>query len=182
MLNDAVTELKEYLEPNEHLLWTGQPKKGIMFRVYDIFMIPFSILWCGFAIFWVIMAAQASFIFSLFGIPFVAVGLVFVFGRFIIDARQRDNTYYGLTPERIIIKSGINNKKINSLNLKSLSEIEYSEKADGSGTINIGPKNPMMAMSSGMNWWPGMKSPPALEMIPEVRKVYNQIVSLQKKT
>ena len=177
---NLTTELQEHLDTNEKLIWTGQPKKGIVFRTADIFLIPFSLLWCGFAIFWVIMASQGSIFFAMFGIPFVIIGLIFVFGRFIIDAKQRENTYYGLTDDRIIIKSGVYKKTIKSLNVRTLSDIEYDEKSDGSGTINIGPKNPMMIWGNGMNWWPGIKTTPSLDLIKDVRNVYNKIIEIQK--
>ena len=176
------TELQEYLDSNEKLIWTGQPKKGIVFRRFDIFLIPFSLLWCGFAIFWFVsvLSSGAPVFFALFGVPFVLVGLFFVFGRFIIDAKQRENTLYGLTDNRVIIKSGIFRKTVKSLNIKTMSDLEYDEKSDGSGTINIGPKNPMMMWGNRMNWWPGMKMSSSLDLIQEVRKVYNKIIEIQK--
>ena len=179
-MRDTQSELTRHLDKNETLLWTGQPQKGVVFRTSDIFLIPFSLFWCGFAIFWVIGASQAGGLFALFGVPFVIIGLIFVFGRFIIDVKQRDNTFYGITKERIIIKSGVFSKNIKSLNIKTLTDIEYTEKNDGSGTISIGPKNPMMMWGNGMNWWPGVKPTPQFDLIPEVRKVYNQIIEIQK--
>jgi len=183
MIRDPETELRQHLDSGENLLWTGQPKTGIVFRTADIFLIPFSLLWCGFAIFWFTTAltSGAPFFFVMFGVPFVLIGLFFVFGRFIIDAKQRENTTYGMTDDRIIIKSGVMSKKVKSLNIRTLSDIEYSESNDGTGTISIGPKNPMTIWGNGMNWWPGMKSNPQLEMIPNVRKVYSQIIELQKR-
>jgi hypothetical protein len=177
-----ISEFQSDLDPNEKLLWTGQPKKGIVFRAADIFLIPFSMLWCGFAIFWFTSAltSGAPFIFALFGLPFVAIGLIFVFGRFIIDAKQRASTFYAVTSERIIIKSGVYRRSTKSLNIRTVSDIEYSEKNDGTGTINIGPKNPYMIWGNGMNWWPGIKTNSSLDMIPEVRKVYNQIMETQR--
>lgn len=180
MRGDIQSELGQNLDNNETLLWSGQPKKGIVFTATDIFLIPFSLLWCGFSIFWVIEASQAGGLFGLFGVPFVIVGLFFVFGRFIIDSKQRKNTYYGLTKSRIIIKSGIFSKSIKSLNIKTLSDIEYNKKNNGSGTISIGPKNPMRMWGNGMDWWPGMKSNPQLYLIQNVQQVYNQIIELQK--
>jgi hypothetical protein len=179
---NLTTELQEHLDTNEKLIWTGQPKKGIVFRTADIFLIPFSLLWCGFAIFWFTTAISsgAPFFFAMFGIPFVVIGLIFVFGRFIIDAKQRENTFYGLTDDRIIIKSGVYKKTIKSLNIRTLSDIEYDEKNDGSGTINIGPKNPMMIWGNGMNWWPGIKAIPSLDLIQDVRQVYKKITEIQK--
>ena len=35
------------------------------------------------------------------GIPFLAIGLHFMFGRFLIDAKQRANTGYGVTDRRV---------------------------------------------------------------------------------
>ncbi len=176
------SELQQYLDHNEKLLWTGRPKTGIVFRAADIFLIPFSLLWCGFAIFWFVTAltSGAPFLFAMFGIPFVVVGLIFVFGRFIIDAKQRAHTYYGITADRIIIKSGIFKKSIQSVTIKTLSDLSYTEKNDGTGTIHFGPKNPMMMWGSGLNWWPGVKVAPTLEMIPDVRNVYNKIIAIQK--
>jgi hypothetical protein len=71
-------------------------------------------------------------------------------------------------------------KTIKSLNIRTLSEIEYNEKSDGSGTINIGPKNPFMMWAGGMNWWPGITLTPSLDMIQDVRKVYSKIIEIQK--
>jgi hypothetical protein len=183
MFKDLKSELKQQLDPNETLLWTGQPQRGIVFRPSDIFIIPFSLFWCGFAIFWFVSAltSGAPIFFAMFGIPFVIIGLIFVFGRFIIDAKQREHTTYGLTENRIIIKSGVFSKSVKSLNIKTLFDIEFIEKEDGSGTITFGPKNPMTNWASGMNWWPGMAAPATIELIPHVREVYNQIIALQNK-
>ncbi|MEO6175749.1 MAG: PH domain-containing protein [Flavobacterium circumlabens] len=173
-------ELQEHLDHNENLIWTGKPKKGIIFRPSDIFLIPFSILWCSFAIFWFTTAltSGAPFFFALFGIVFVILGLNFVFGRFIIDAKHRANTIYGLTEHRVIIKSGIFTSSIKSLNIKTISDIQYEEKIDGSGTITIGPRNPMDNWGSGINW--ESRKTPSLEFIPDVRKVYNKITEIQR--
>ena len=181
MRDDVQIELKPHLESEEKLLWTGQPKKGIIFQTADIFLIPFSIVWFAFAIFWTIgtTSAGAPFFFTIFGLLFVFIGLIFVFGRFIIDAIKREHTYYGITQNRIIIKSGVFNKNIKSINIRTLSDIELNERNNGMGTISFGPKNPFYFWGEGMTWWPGMKSNPSLQLIPNVRKVYNQIIKLQ---
>lgn len=70
MINDHRREHSEYLDGREKLPWTGQPKSGMVFRSADIFLIPFSLLWCGFAICGIIMAFQGSLAFVMCGIPF----------------------------------------------------------------------------------------------------------------
>lgn len=176
---DPQSELKEQLEEDENLLWTGQPKQGIVFRTSDIFMIPFSIIWFAFACSWMVGAFHFGGIFFIFGIPFVIIGLIFVLGRFLIDKTQRSKTSYGITENRVLIKSGIFSNSIKSINLKTLSDIELTEKSDGTGTIFVGPKNPYNFWGGGMDWWPGMKSSPQLELIPNARKVYQKIIEIQ---
>jgi hypothetical protein len=73
--------------------------------------------------------------FALWGIPFVAVGLHFIVGRFFVDAQQRANTFYGVTNQRVIIVSGILNSKVKSLNLRTLSDLTRDERSNGKGSI-----------------------------------------------
>src|SRR6266850_5154513 len=114
----------------ERLLWSGRPAQGIVLRPSDAFLIPFSLLWGGFAMFWeylVVTTARAPFFFMLWGIPFVCMGLHLIFGRFLLDAKQRSNTFYGVTNQRIIIVSGISSRKIKSLNVRTLSDVSLDE-------------------------------------------------------
>ena len=120
-------EMTRELSPTERLLWAGRPLNGLRFRPADVFLIPFSLLWGGFAIFWEwsVFNSNAPFLFLLWGIPFVLVGLYFIVGRFVVDARQREKTCYGVTNERVIIVSGIFSRKVKTLSLRTLSP-DYS--------------------------------------------------------
>jgi len=185
--------IKRHMQAQEELLWSGRPGQGIKFHGYDVFMIPFSLLWCGFALFWEVMAlgigrgsseSEAPFIvsliFPLFGLPFVLIGLYLVFGRFIVDAKQRAKTFYGVTNDRVIILSGLFSQKVKSLNIKTLSDITMHQKRDGSGTITLGPSNPFNFWG-GSFAWPGMRQTAnQFEMIPKVVEVYNIITDAQK--
>ena len=174
-------ELQPHLDNNEKLAWAGRPKVGILFRRSDIFLIPFSLFWGGFAVVWetIVLRTNAPFFFGLFGIPFVAMGLYMVMGRFFVDAKKRKKTIYGITESRIIIKSGIFSTEIKSLNIKTLSDITISEKNDGTGTISLGPTDFRYAMISGLDW-PGVKQPPRLDMIDNAKVVYDLLIKLQR--
>jgi hypothetical protein len=178
---DIENELRPNLSSGEKLIWTGKPKTGIMFRNSDAFLIPFSLLWCGFAVFWEssVMETDAPFFFKLWGIPFVLVGIYITIGRFFIDAKKRENTIYGITTDRIVIKSGVFSTEIKSLNIKTLSDITINQKSDNSGTITLGPTDMRYSMMQGMEW-PGAKQPPRLEFIEDVKTVYDKIVDIQR--
>jgi Bacterial PH domain len=178
---DLEEELRPNLSSGEKLIWTAKPKTGIVFRSSDIFMIPFSLIWAGFALFWETsaIASGAPFFFKLWGIPFVLVGLYITIGRFFVDAKKRANTIYGITPDRIIIKSGIFSKDVKSLNIRTLSDITINQKSDNSGTITLGPTDLRYSMMQGMEW-PGAKQQPRLEFIEDVKNVYDKIIDLQK--
>ncbi len=147
------------------------------------FLIPFSILWGGFAVFWetIVVVQGAPLFFMAWGVPFVVVGLYLIVGRFWVDARQRAQTYYALTDSRVIIVSGVFSRSTRSLNVRTLSDVAMTKKRDGRGTISFGPGNPMYAWW-GMAGWPGMSryTPPHLELDCDAEEVYEKILAAQK--
>jgi len=107
-MDDVRRQLAPYLLADEHLLWTGRPDPSRHFAGSDVFLVPFSVMWGGFAIFWVgaALAEGAPLPFVLFGLPFAVVGLYFIFGRFWFKARRKRQTAYGLTERRALIAVG----------------------------------------------------------------------------
>ncbi len=178
---DLQFQLQPLLLNGEKVLWTGKPKSGILLKSTDWFLIPFSFLWFGFAIFWEssVIISGAPFFFKLWGIPFLIVGFYITIGRFIFEAIKRKNTMYGITDNRIIIYSGLWNKSTKSYNIKSVSDLSFSEKSNGSGTINIGPDDTGYNIRYGLNIFPGSNSSPKLEGIENVRNLYEMILKLQ---
>ena len=174
--------LSQHLDPGERLLWSGQPRSGIRLRAQDALLIPFSLLWCGFAIFWEVSVVTkgAPLFFMLWGVPFVLVGLYIVFGRFIVDARTRARTFYGVTSERILIVSGHFAQQIKSLQLRTLTDVSLTQLADGSGTITFGPTHAMSAFFPAGSWpGAGRHSPPTFDLIDRAKDVYDTIRKAQ---
>lgn len=172
------------LNPGERILWSGQPQQGFVLRPGDVFMIPFSLMWGGFAFFWEfgVVSSGAPFFFSVWGIPFVLVGLYMIVGRFFFDIAQRQKTFYALTNERVIILSGLISQNTKSLQIEKLPEINISTRNNGTGTITFGASHPMSWIYSGSGF-PNMglyASAPSFEMIADARMVYQQIKQMQR--
>ena len=180
--------IRKELDFGETYIWSGRPKQGILFRGSDVFLIPFSLLWGGFAIFWEVSvlafphkeSGPSGIIFPLFGIPFVLIGLYMIFGRFIYDAKKRTKTCYGLTDQRVIILSG---RKVKSLNLRTLTDIALSEKSDGRGTISFGRENSWSPWHDASGFpGTGASQTPKFEFIENAKDVYNKIRNAQKQS
>jgi hypothetical protein len=177
---DPDLSLQSELSRGERLLWYGRPRGGIRFRPADAFMAPFSLLWGGFAIAWetLVVGSGAPFPFSLWGMPFVLIGLYMIGGRFVVDKLRRERTVYGLTDERIIIRAGLFNRVLKSLSLETMSDLTLDEKPDRSGTITFGPQLPFSRWY-GSREWGGPPLMPAFELIDNARDVFDRIRAAQ---
>jgi hypothetical protein len=177
-MSPAILPASQDLSRDEKLLWSGVPRQGLVLSPSDAFLIPFSLLWAGFAVFWEVnvLASGAPGFFALWGIPFVAMGLHITIGRFFIDRRRRARTSYALTSERIVIRSA---NSTQSLALAPLSGISVNERSDASGTLTFGASPFPMSLFAGSGW-PGAKGPPMLEQIPDARRVFDQIRAAQQ--
>jgi hypothetical protein len=177
-------QLTSELATSEKVVWFGQPRQGIVLRSMDALLIPFSLLWGGFAIFWEIstFVIGAPVFFSLFGLIFVVIGIYLIVGRFFVDAKQRTQTFYAVTNDRVIIVSGLFSRTVKSIDLKTLGEMSLSERRDGRGSIVFGSASPFEWLQGGMPGWPGMGTRQAsrFELIENARKVYELIRLGQK--
>jgi hypothetical protein len=163
------------LTPGEYVLHRCKPGKGRLFTSQDVFMIPFSILWCGFAFFWEITAIRsgAPFFFCLFGLPFVCVGLYMVFGRYIWTAYIRKHTAYVITNRRIIRRRG---NRMDIQDGATMPAMHITQFPDGNGTITFGEQ--VYYRRNGRTYRQGQ--PFMLENIPDVMKVQQIIYGMEK--
>jgi hypothetical protein len=95
---EAAAKLQSELLSGESVLWAGRPNFGVIFHSDDWYMIPFSLLWGGFAIFWEAgvlgywghnSKGTPSVFMALWGIPFVVIGQYMIWGRFLYDAVKK---------------------------------------------------------------------------------------------
>lgn len=159
-----------HLTADEYVVWKGRPGKGHVLTKSDIFLIPFSLMWGGFAIFWEmsVLLMDAPLLFKLWGIPFVLVGLYLIFGRFIWQQHMRKRTYYAVTNRRVLRLRGNN---VDSLSCRPCPEMHMDIKKDGTGTIYFGSQAPSYYRARRT---PGTM-PFSMENIPEVNQVFRTI-------
>jgi hypothetical protein len=149
----------------------------------DVFLIPFSLYFLAFAVFWetsVLRIGRAPVLFDAMGGVFVLISLYIVFGRFIVDAWIRARTIYAVTDQRIIIVAGLVRQEVRSLYLEGLAEMNVSERRSGRGTITFG--------RATSPWWPSpwgftgfnAAMPPAFEAIKNCRAVTTLIREAQR--
>jgi len=143
------------LAPDEDVMWCGQPKTSVLFDANDIFLVPFSLLWGGFALFWegsVIAALLRGetksgnggdlLMFAIGGIVMVLIGLYMIVGRFFGKRWLRRRTHYMVTDKRAVVLVSIKTGRILSLDLECLTALSKSIRKDGIGTIRLEKGSP----------------------------------------
>jgi hypothetical protein len=100
--------VRPYLRADEHVLWAGGPDPNRILSSTDAFVVPFSLMWSGFAFYWEasVIHDDAPIFFKLWGLPFVLFGVYFVVGRFFVKRRRQQKTAYAITDQRALVVTG----------------------------------------------------------------------------
>jgi Bacterial PH domain len=128
------------LHGEERVLWRGQPDVAAYSLRGAWYLIPFSILWCAFAIFWeasVLLSGKHNWFFVLWGIPFVALGLYMVFGRLLVARAEARRTHFAITDRRVLIVSGAVRQRVVEIALDDLPPAQLEVDGSGLGTITF---------------------------------------------
>jgi len=176
---------------DEKVVWAGQPDRRFRFSSGDIFLVPFSLLWGGFALFWEAGVlgliggdGQAPTFFALWGIPFVLVGQYMIWGRFVYKAYKNRRTFYALTNQRALILSTTRSRQMQTVFLHQVPTINKTVRRDGSGVLQFGSSPNWAAAAyanSGVDFLGGRSGPaaPAFYDIPDVEGVYQLVMRLK---
>ena len=190
---EVPAELAALLARGERVLWTGEPPKGLMLRPSDIFLIPFSLMWGGFAIFWELGVTGSlgqfknhpSF-FTLWGFPFVLIGQYLIWGRFVYAAWKKRKIAYGLTPKRVLILDTAWKRSIQAAYIDQIPVIEKTVRSDGIGTLRFGYPPPQTGRgynSRSVSSWDGLGTGgvPSFFDIEDAEGVYSTVANLRRK-
>ena len=164
------------LLPGERIIWSGPPGQGFILTQRDILLIPFSLLWCGFAVFWeasVLNGRGSSGFFIIWGAMFVCIGLYFVAGRFIVDAWVRRGMSYAVTDRRVLIVRSAPFSKFMAVSLAQIPDADINEHSNGRGTIRFGQAASMWVRQNMGIWSPSLDATPQFLMIDDARRVFD---------
>lgn len=125
---------KPYLTDQEQVLWTGMPEKGRLFTGQDLCSFRSGLCGWLFPCFgrWRLWKSSAPLFSSLFGLPFIGIGVYLVFGVFIQRLRLRGRTFYAITNKKIMIKRG---NRIAMYDAWDLPPMSIRIHKNGNGTI-----------------------------------------------
>lgn len=187
MFEYSANLFRRYLSASERTIWTGRPKQGVVLTGKDALLIPLSLMWGGFAIFWNYgvwadfpeTGTAGDWFFKLWGLPFLAIGLYLIVGRFFYDAWVRGHSYYAVTNQRVLILRTSPTSKLISRDIPSLPMIELTEHWNGTGTIvfdseDVGYSWTNRNRGFGM-WTPSASANAQFFQIEEPRRVYELI-------
>jgi hypothetical protein len=184
LMTTSDSPFAERLLRGEKVIWRGRPQQGLMLARRDALLIPFSLVWGGFAIFWessVLRMPNAPVFMPLFGAVFVLIGLFLIFGRFFVDAWIRTGVFYALTDRRILILRSRPSVSFQAVSLDRLPEATLNETSNGRGTIRFGPAFSIWnnrAMGGFGAWVASLDPIPQFLAIEDVKKVF---ASLQER-
>jgi hypothetical protein len=126
------------------------PDSTVIFHSDDWVMVPFSLPWAEFAIFWEAGVlgywgngprnGHAPWFMVPWGIPFVVIGQYMVWGRFFYDAWLKRRTYYAITNRRVVVLQEGWKHKSSGMYLETIPMIE--REGARRGTLWFGEKRP----------------------------------------
>jgi len=173
----ATNDLSSRLLVGERILWSGVPAQGLLLTAQDWLLIPFSILWCSFAIFWEfgVTRSSAPGFFALWGVPFVLIGLYMVAGRFVFDAWVRGSMSYAITTQRVLISRLKPSGSFMAVPLDRLPDATLTERSNGRGTIRFGQPAAPWGRYGWTNWSPSIDATAQFIAIDDARSVFDLI-------
>jgi hypothetical protein len=110
--SDDYAEFEPRLRPGERLLWAGHPDTRVLFAPADVYLVPFSVIWC--VVLGVILTQflshgsrqEGELAYQVFLWLFVIAGLYMLVGRFIYKRVRNASTRYAITTKRALVLIG----------------------------------------------------------------------------
>ncbi|MFN4113084.1 MAG: hypothetical protein ACK4GD_04005 [Sphingomonadaceae bacterium] len=141
--------LRQELLPGERLLWHARAVARIKRGTVPVFL--FAIPWTAFSLFWIgmsfVMISSSAedpwlmWVFPLFGLPFLGIGL-FMLSRPFLSVIAARKTCYGITDQRVIQLFSGKGILSESVPVDRIGTITRHERSDGSGSLQLKIEDP----------------------------------------
>ena len=191
----AAAAVQPDLVSGETVLWAGRPSPRPVIHRDDLYLIPFSLLWGGFAIFWEgavaglwghTSKAGTPWVFGiLWGVPFVVIGQYLIWGRVLYTARKKQRTFYAVTNRRVLVVQHGSSRKMASAWLDTLPTLIKESAPGATGTLRFAPPEPLFS-NRRRSWdvWDCMAvgTTPVFTDVEQVDVLYRLIAGLREKT
>ena len=162
------------LEPAERVLWSGTPRRGLVFQPFDALQVPISL------VILYILATKMDLsnlddpVEAVLGLVILAVVIYVSVGRFFFDAYRRGRSTYALTSERMLIRESLFSDFVKSFPLNTITDTLLREGRGGFGSIAIGRRFlPVGWQDTRLLPTQGHRN--GFAMIPDVRHVYEML-------
>jgi hypothetical protein len=136
--------LAREMRSGERLLWSGQPDaRRAMLKPFAFYL--FAVPWTAFSLSWETIAVRMAFtgapplvgiIMTLFGLPFVVIGLAMMAAPFSANRTAR-RTIYGVTDHRLVELISGRTLKVRSVEASSIGPVTRRQRENGHGTLSI---------------------------------------------
>jgi hypothetical protein len=184
MDESIANQFEAELNPDEIIEWCGRPRHDFFFKYEDAYYIPLTLVYGSVLIFVGIklIFGGRPYLLVCLGITAFLIGLFLIIGRYFYDIWERQNIFYALTNQRILIKYGRFNQNMKSLYLSAINEINIRTWKNGRGTILFGG-------STALPWHQRRYNTeiidrnlyqPGFEMIEDAKVVYDLIKKNQR--
>ena len=188
----SAAAIRSELLSGETFVCAGQPQSSVIFHKEDLYLIPFSFLWGGFAIFWEGSAAglwgvrdnHHQWTFGIFwGIPFVLIGQYVIWGRFFYAAWLKGRTHYAVTNRRVIVVQESWKRQMAFAYIDSLPALIKEAGSRGIGTLRFGPPYLTSPSHRSSTSWNSLAigGAPVFVDIEDVDLVYRLVCDLRDK-
>jgi hypothetical protein len=190
----SLEKLQPELFPGEKLMWHGRPVQGFLrIQQSDIWGLFFGALFLCVSVFLLLSAfnlipvpdfwkeggsaREARFACVIWSIILFPIALYWLGGSRWLDARARRHLFYGVTNERILVlRDQLRNSQVlTSLRIQDVPHLSIQVDANGTGHLIFAARAanaPNQPLAYGVNF----------RLIPDVRKVYTLIRSIQRET
>jgi len=98
---------QRYLDPDEKILWQGHPRRDFVLPSAKMSTVIFGLIFIGFSIFWMIVAARDGEVIWVFGLFFFGLGLHLLYRNLLKPTVSRMRTHYTLTNKRMFIATNM---------------------------------------------------------------------------